>query len=116
MIKKPAIPKPLNRAEETLALQLKLAGIPFEREYKFALPRQFRADFALHNHLILIEIEGGIHKFGRHNRAAGYIADMEKYNLAALKGYTVVRFTPDQVIRGKAIRQIADFIVKRESK
>ena len=109
------IPKPLNKAEETLAFQLRIAGIKFDREYKFALPRQFRADFHLIGLNILVEIEGGIWlpKGGRHNRPKGFLNDLEKYRLAALKGYTVLRYPTQDVIAGKAIRDIADFLIQK---
>lgn len=31
---------------------------------------------------------------GRHNRPAGFIADCEKYNAAAIAGWKVLRFVP----------------------
>jgi len=36
-----------SAAELLLAVQLEQAGIPFEREYRFAPPRRWRADFAI---------------------------------------------------------------------
>ena len=47
----------------------------------------------------MIEIEGGIHLAagGRHNRAAGFIADAEKYIEAFLAGWSVVRLTAPQI-------------------
>ena len=50
-----------------------------------------------------IEIEGGAWTQGRHTRGKGFIADMEKYNHAALLGWRVLRFTPQQVLDGTAI-------------
>ena len=46
---------------------------------------------------MLIEIEGGIWVNGRHNRAAGFNADLEKYMEAGLAGWRVLRFGPDQI-------------------
>jgi hypothetical protein len=34
---------------------------------------------------------------GRHNRAAGFNADLEKYLAAGLAGWRVFRFGPDQI-------------------
>jgi very-short-patch-repair endonuclease len=34
---------------------------------------------------------------GRHNRAAGFNADLEKYLEASLAGWRVFRFGPDQI-------------------
>jgi hypothetical protein len=45
----------------------------------------------------LIEIEGGIWVNGRHNRAAGFNADLEKYLEAGLRGWHVFRLGPDQI-------------------
>lgn len=61
-------------------------------EYRFCMTRRWRADFAWPDILLLVEMEGGLWGNGRHNRAGGYIADLEKYNYAAELGYTVLRY------------------------
>ena len=38
-----------------------------------------------------------MYQSGRHTRGAGYSKDCEKYNRAALLGYTVLRYTTNQV-------------------
>ena len=63
------------------------------REYRFALPRRFRFDFAWPSERVAVELEGGIWMRGRHVRGKGYEKDCEKYNLAALRGWRVLRFT-----------------------
>ena len=68
-----------------------------EREYRFDAKRRWRADFAHVEARVLIEIEGGIWVNGRHNRAAGFNADLEKYLAAGLAGWRVFRFGPDQI-------------------
>lgn len=68
-----------------------------DREYKFLESRRFRFDFAWPEEKIAVEIEGGIWSGGRHTRGKGYQKDMEKYNLAVLEGWRVLRFTPDQI-------------------
>jgi hypothetical protein len=45
----------------------------------------------------LIEAEGGIWVNGRHNRAAGFNADLEKYLEAGLAGWRVFRLGPEQI-------------------
>jgi len=66
-------------------------GPPLERELRFDPRRRWRADFAHHPSRTLIEIEGGIWIRGRHNRPAGFVADLEKYLEATLSGWTVIR-------------------------
>lgn len=60
-------------------------------EFRFHETRKWRADFAHIESRTLIEIEGGIYVNGRHNRAAGFNADLEKYLEAALLGWRVIR-------------------------
>ena len=72
-------------------------GPDLEREYRFHHERRWRSDFAQVEARVLIEIEGGIWVNGRHNRAAGFNADLEKYLTAGLAGWRVFRFGPDQI-------------------
>lgn len=74
-----------------------LGGPELEREFRFHPERKWRADFAHTTSRTLIEIEGGIYIQGRHNRAAGFVADAEKYLEAFLAGWTVVRLTSAQI-------------------
>ena len=68
-------------------------------EFRFDPERRWRADFAHIESRTLIEIEGGLHIFGggRHNRAAGFVLDCEKYLHAWLAGWSVVRLTATQI-------------------
>ncbi len=61
-------------------------------EYRFCMSRKWRADFCFPEPMILVECEGGVRNNGGHNRASGYIKDLEKYNYAAELGYTVLRY------------------------
>jgi hypothetical protein len=89
---------PGSRLEETFLRLWRLAGGPeLEREYRFDSERRWRADFAHLPTRCLIEIEGGIWVNGRHNRAAGFNADLEKYLEAGLSGWHVFRLGPDQI-------------------
>ena len=91
--------------EEAFAVQLRAAGLPEPvREYRFAPPRRWRADFAFPELGLLIEIEGGNWIAGRHTRGAGFEADMEKQNHAGLLGYAVFRFSGKAVKSGEAVR------------
>lgn len=62
-------------------------------EHKFLEDRKFRFDFALPDIKVGIEIEGGLYAKGRHTSVIGYNKDCEKYNLATLNGWRVLRFT-----------------------
>ena len=87
-----------SRLEERFLMLWKLAKGPnLEREYRFDSKRRWRADFAHLEARCLIEVEGGIWVNGRHNRAAGFNADLEKYLEAALAGWRVFRLGPDQI-------------------
>jgi very-short-patch-repair endonuclease len=72
-------------------------GPTLEEEHAFHPVRKWRADYAHHDSRTLIEVEGGIHSYGRHNRASGFIADSEKYLEATLLGWRVIRLTKDQI-------------------
>ena len=52
-------------------------------EYRFHPTRKWRFDAAFPSEKVAVEIEGGVWKYGRHNRASGFLNDMEKYNEAA---------------------------------
>lgn len=103
--------------ELLLEEQLRGAGIPYDREVRFAPPRKWRADFVVPSPSMrrgtitllpkyLIEVEGGAWVQGRHNRGPGFIADLEKYNMAAEMGWTVLRYTPAMIEDGSALAQI----------
>ncbi len=81
-------------------------GLILTPEYQFAPPRKWRFDFACPGKSIAIEIEGGVWVNSRHVRGSGYIKDMEKYNTAAVMGWKVLRFTPDQLMTNKTIETI----------
>lgn len=97
-------PKLRSEGEETLALHIRAEKLPEpQREFVFAPPRKWRLDFAWPEQKLAVEVEGGIFSGGRHGRGAGLLADMEKYNAAALQGWRVLRFFTDQVRDGSAI-------------
>ena len=102
----------MSPAEQLLAVQLEQAGIPFEREYRFAPPRKWRADFSIVKKIgkgwygLLVEIDGGGYVAGRHSRGTGIEKDAEKQSAAAILGYRVIRCTPAQVNDGRALSWI----------
>ncbi|MCL4822059.1 MAG: hypothetical protein KJ067_23270 [Vicinamibacteria bacterium] len=101
-----------------LASQLHALGVPApEREYRFAKPeRDWRFDFAWPSRRIAVEVEGGVWarprtlgdgQGGRHNRGAGYLRDLEKYNGAALRGWVLLRYTDREIKSWTAAHEIA---------
>lgn len=114
----------MSNAEILLAAQLEQAGIPFEREYRFAPPRRWRADFAVkgvalgggnlltaidraRTNRFLVEVEGGSFT-GGHKRGVAYESDCDKNNHAMLAGWQVYRFTPAMVEDGRALSVIRE--------
>lgn len=88
-----------------LALQLQADGIVgARREFVFHPTRKWRFDLAFEPQRLAVEIEGfgpgG--RAGRHQRAAGFTADCEKYAEAAILGWRLIRVTTAQVRRGEA--------------
>lgn len=68
-----------------------------QREYKFLDDRRYRIDFCYPYVKLAIEIEGGVWSNGRHTRGAGFIGDMEKYNLLVENGWWLLRYMPGKV-------------------
>jgi hypothetical protein len=86
----------LNPNKQFELLWVSLGGQTLIREYRFCATRRFRFDY-YHDNGVAIEIEGGIWTKGRHTRGAGYIKDMEKYNLAAQRRILVFRIPAHKI-------------------
>lgn len=93
-----------------MALQLRALGLQPETEHRFHPARRWRFDFAFPALRLGVEVEGGLYSRGRHVRPAGYEADLEKYNAAALAGWMVLRFSPAQVRSGQAASMIEEAV------
>lgn len=74
-----------------------LGGPKLTREYRFHESRKWRFDFAIPEIRYAFEVEGGTFAQGGHSRGAGYGKDCEKYNAAALAGWSVFRFDTKMV-------------------
>lgn len=93
----------------SVSMYCRVSKIPEpESEIKFHPVRRWRFDFAWIDKKIALEVEGGVFTGGRHTRGKGFMNDMEKYNNAALLGWTVIRCTPTQLKNGQI------FILLRE--
>ena|SRR3990167_7384615 len=90
-------------------------------EHKFHEKRKWRFDYAWPQLKIALEVEGGIYKRkggkrcrfcgqtpqGRHNTVKGFLGDMEKYNMASMAGWTVIRTTPEKLLT----KETADMVL-----
>ena len=105
------VKRPRRRSwlEERIAWWISESGLPQPvREFRFAPPRLFRFDFCWPDRGLALEAEGGTFVQGRHSRGAGMRSDAEKYNLATLKGWRVLRVTSDMVKDGSAFPLIQE--------
>lgn len=97
----------MSNLEQALSEQIARAGLPTpERQYRFCGGRRWRFDFAWPASRLAVEVEGGLWIRGRHVHPRGFAADCEKYNTAALLGWRVLRFVPEQVHDGRALATI----------
>lgn len=97
-----------------LLRDIRAVGLPEpQREFVFSPTRKWRSDFGWPAYRLLVECEGGIFK-GRHTSPAGYSRDVEKYSEASLAGYTVLRFTGQQIRGGMAIAMLERFFAGKE--
>jgi very-short-patch-repair endonuclease len=104
--------KKKSNLELLFSLQLEEKNIKdWVTEYKFHPTRRFRFDFAWPDHFLALEIEGGIYSRGRHVRPVGFKNDCEKYNEAAILGWTVIRVTSDQLNNNEAIGWITRALI-----
>lgn len=113
-----ALPVPAHPSalEAAFAAQLVHAGLPAPTpQHRFALPRRFAFDFAWPDRLVAVELDGGTWSGGRHTRGAGFERDAEKLNLAAILGWTVLRFTAAAVRSGDALRFTSAALRRRSS-
>lgn len=82
-------------------------------EYKFDSLRKFKFDYANFRLKIAIEMEGGIYTGTGHAKIGKYLSDMEKYNMAQIKGWIVLRYGHGQ--ERKIAGDVKKAIEKRRS-
>lgn len=100
--------------EYTAYLQERLGVATVIAEYKFHPRRRWRFDYALPEHKIAIEVEGGVWTRGRHITPKGFLNDMEKYNTAASMGWIVLRITPQMKYEPETLQLVGATITQRE--
>jgi len=99
----------MSGLEETLAFQIRSVGLlDPKREHRFHAIRKWRFDFAWPGQMLAVECEGltWSKKKSRHTTDSGFEKDCEKYNAAAIEGWTVLRFTSSMIKSGDALNQI----------
>lgn len=120
----PAVRKKAS-PEDLFAEQCRAYQLPrLERQHQFAkkaIGRQWRFDFAFPEFHLAVEIEGLVVMRlagelvvrGRHASIKGIKDDMEKYNTAALLGWTVLRFDQGAVKPEHAIHMTQRVLASR---
>jgi hypothetical protein len=76
-------------------LKAEIFGYKVEPEFKFIKDRKFRADWKVSkgDKTVLVEYEGINSAKARHTSLVGFSNDCEKYNLAQINGYRILRYT-----------------------
>ena len=114
MARKTAI-APVRRVsalEEALWLHLRATGLSAactrnDSHWAKERGRKLEFDFYWQTQRLAVEVEGGLFmKRGGHNSLSGITRDIEKGNLAAELGITLLRFTREMIQSGEAIRTI----------
>jgi len=98
-----------------MIFQLHAAGIDdFIREHRFHPVRKWRFDIAFPHRFIAIEVEGGVYTGGRHVTPKGFTDDCEKYAVATLLGWRVLRVTGEQIKSGQALKWAEELLFTTE--
>lgn len=111
-------PQEPSAPEESVALALRAAGLPFVREHRFHATRRWRLDFALLpiELRIAIEVQGGYRAgTGRHSRGAGFERDCLKFTEAALAGWIVILLPSGKVASMEWLEQVRRAIALRRA-
>ncbi len=95
--------KLLYEGDKVFNTMCRAHGLPIPvPEYQFAAPeRLWAVDYCFDGWLCL-EVEGGAWTQGRHTRGAGFLADIEKYNELTIRGFSLIRCTPEDIQTGAA--------------
>lgn len=107
---KPVKPtKPRSDLEVDMERQINERGIQTPTlELKFDPVRKWRFDFAWPEFMLALEVEGSVHRIkGR------FKSDIEKYAMAQLAGWTVLRVARAQIKNGQAILWLQEMINRR---
>lgn len=83
-------------------------------EHRFHGKRKWRFDYADVERKIAVEYEGIIAHRSRHTSIVGYSNDCEKYGIAAIMGWLVIRVTAVMVQDGRAWKLIEGALAARQ--
>lgn len=87
------IPKEIGQYKLHIIEVLKRSGLEFKSELKFDDVREFRFDWAIPSLMLAIEYEGIFSEKSGHTTLSGYKKDCDKYNLATMNGWRLLRYT-----------------------
>ncbi|MDQ9023286.1 hypothetical protein RFI02_19505 [Acinetobacter sichuanensis] len=95
-------------AEENFEHALNVFEIKYQKKFQIKSTKHWRFDFLLIEHKILVEISGGPWSGGRKGKLANKAWSLDRYDVAADLGYTVVRIesTPRYKIQEDGLLQI----------
>lgn len=65
-------------------------------EFRFDSVRKFKFDYGHLKYKIAVEIEGGVYTGTGHTKTGRYLSDLEKYNMAILRGWLLLRYAHGQ--------------------
>lgn len=92
----------LSLPQQIAACRLELPVL----EYPVCPGRKFRFDLAWPARKLACEVDGGLWSNGRHSRGAGAQRDCEKFSLAAIHGWRVMRVSTEMVRSGLALHLV----------
>jgi very-short-patch-repair endonuclease len=99
--------KRINVGETLMAQHLTELGLRFSQQQQVIHTRRWAWDFLLEDYRILIEVDG--YFAGRHK---GWGGDNEKQNAAVMQGWRPLRFSTNDVKRGKAKEFLKQWLSK----
>ena len=108
------IPAGVQHIRNILTAAEEMGKFEFVAEYRFHDKRRFRFDFAIPDLKIAIEYEGLNSEKSGHTTIGGYTSDCTKYNLAAIDGWRILRYTAvNYTDFGNDIREIVAKALER---
>lgn len=76
-------------------------------EYRFHPDRKWRWDYAWPEHLVALEVDGGIWISGKHGRGGGITKDHEKRNAGTILGWRLLLVQPRQLCTDETVEMIS---------